>query len=178
MKYFLGVDVGGTKSHALIVNQEGKALGFGSTGTGSWEGVGYKGLTRALKVITAQALKMAHIEIGQIAGAGIGMAGYDWPSQRQAHLDAIQPLGLRSPFEIVNDATLGIWAGTTEGWGVSIVAGTGCNCRGLSQDRRREGRVVGGAGHWSAENVGGWGLFSRPCRRLRSSGRSAARLPD
>ena len=158
MNYYLGVDVGGTKSHALIANQDGEAVGFGVTGTGSWEAVGYKGLSQSLKVITDQALDMAQIGIDQISGAGMGMAGYDWPSQRQAHFDAVQPLGLRAPVEIVNDATLGIWAGTSQGWGISIVAGTGCNCRGLSPDRHREGRVVGGAGHWSGETVGGHGI--------------------
>ncbi len=158
MSYYLGVDVGGSKSHALIATQAGEAVGFGSTGTGSWEAVGYKGLAEALNVITIRALEMAAIDRDQISGAGMGMAGYDWPSQRQAHFDAVRPLGLQAPVEIVNDATLGIWAGTCEGWGISIVAGTGCNCRGLSPDRRHEGRVVGGAGYWSGETVGGHGI--------------------
>ena len=48
MKYYLGVDVGGTKTHALIADDTGQALGFATGGPGNWEGVGYDGLTRVL----------------------------------------------------------------------------------------------------------------------------------
>ena len=161
MKYFLGVDAGGTKTHALLADETGKAVGFGMTGPGNWESVGYDGLTQNLLDITNQVLKMAKFDISQIAGAGMGLAGYDWPSQREAHLNAIQPLNLPCPLEIVNDTTLGILAGTTEGWGLSVVSGTGCNCRGWGKDHKREGRVVGGASHWSGEAAGGFDILFR-----------------
>ncbi len=161
MRYFLGVDVGGTKSHALIADDTGRGVGFGSSGPGNWEGVGYDGLTNVLRDIIRQALQAAGLEIGQITASGMGLAGYDWPSQRQPHLDAIRPLGLKSDPQIVNDATLGILAGAEEGWGISVVSGTGCNCRGWSRDHHREGRAVGGANHWSGEAAGGYDLIAR-----------------
>ncbi len=49
---------------------------------------------------------------------------------------------MNAPAEIVNDATLGILAGAAEGWGVAVVSGSGCNCRGWDRERR-EGRVTG-----------------------------------
>jgi N-acetylglucosamine kinase-like BadF-type ATPase len=164
--YYLGIDVGGSKSHALIADEHGQAVGFGATGAGNWEVVGYAGLTAALTVITQQALALAGITINQIAGAGMGLGGYDWPCQHQDHLDAIAPLGLQCPLEIANDATLGIWAGTAEGWGVSVVAGSGCNARALSRDHQREGRMIGGAERWSGEWVGGYGVVSRAIRAV------------
>jgi N-acetylglucosamine kinase-like BadF-type ATPase len=166
MRYFLGVDAGGTKTHALIADESGAAVGFGLAGPGNWESVGYDGLTRILLDITSQAVKKANITDVQIAGAGLGLAGYDWPSQRQAHLDAIQPIHLSCPMEIVNDATLGILAGAAGGWGVSVVSGTGCNCRGWSWDHHREGRVVGGASHWSGEAAGGFDILFRAMRAV------------
>jgi len=166
MRYFLGVDAGGTKTHALIADETGEAVGFGLAGPGNWESVGYDGLTRNLLEITTQALEMARITISQIAGAGMGLAGYDWPSQRQAHLNAIQPLKLSCPLGIVNDATIGILAGAAEGWGISVVSGTGCNCRGWSRDHRREGRVVGGGSHWSGEAAGGFDILARAMRTV------------
>lgn len=161
MNYFLGVDVGGTKTHALIADETGRSLGFATGGPGNWEGVGYDGLTCVLKEVTSCAALQANIQISQIAGAGMGIGGYDWPSERQDHLEAIAPVGLHCPLEIVNDATLGILAGTKEGWGVSIVAGTGCNGRGWTKDHQHEGRAVGGGSYWSGEYAGGFDIVAR-----------------
>lgn len=165
MRYFLGVDVGGTKTHALIADESGRVVGFAQAGPGNWETVGYDGLSRTLQEVTERALSTAKLTKGDLAGIGMGLAGYDWPSQRQAHLEAIAPLGLNCPLAIVNDAVLGIYAGAEAGWGVSVVSGTGCNCRGLSRERR-EGRVVGGAGHWSGEAAGGFDILLRAMRAV------------
>ncbi|PWH15597.1 MAG: ATPase, partial [Anaerolineae bacterium] len=154
-RYFLGVDAGGTKTHALIVSETGQAVGFGQGGPGNWEGVGLAGMTEALRTAVFAALKMAGLSIRQIEGTGMGLAGYDWPCQYEMIAGAVQPLGLNCPLALVNDAALGIFAGTTEGWGVSVVSGTGCNCRGRAKDRKTEGRVVGGGSHWSGEYAGG-----------------------
>jgi N-acetylglucosamine kinase-like BadF-type ATPase len=166
MKYFLGVDVGGTKTHALIATEAGEAVGFATGGPGNWEGVGYPGLTRVLKEVAGCAIREAGIRVEDIAGAGMGIGGYDWPSERQDHLNAIAPVGLKCPLEIVNDATLGILAGATEGWGVSIVAGTGCNGRGWKRDRQKEGRAVGGGSYWSGEYAGGFDIVARAMRAI------------
>jgi len=166
MEYFLGVDIGGTKTHALIADETGQALGFGKGGPGSHEMMGYDGLTATLQDVLGQALEMTGLRAEQISGAGMGIAGFDWPSQRQEHLDAIAPLGLNAPLKIVNDAVLGIAAGSEQGWGISVVAGTGCNCRGLSRGHQREGRVVGGGGYWSGEAAGGFDIIYRAMRAV------------
>jgi N-acetylglucosamine kinase-like BadF-type ATPase len=166
MDYFLGIDAGGTKTHALIADETGQSVGFGLSGPGNWESVGYSGLTSKLLEVTTQAMQMAGITRLDIAGAGMGLAGFDWPSQRQAHLDAIRPLDLSCPLEIMNDSELGILAGNPEGWGISVVAGTGCNCRGWSRDHLKEGRVVGGGSYWSGEAAGGFDILSRAMRAV------------
>jgi N-acetylglucosamine kinase-like BadF-type ATPase len=151
-RYFLGVDVGATKSHALIADDLGQALGFGEGGPGNPDVVGYDGLADVLQLITQEALSAAGIAAAAIAGAGFGIGGYDWPSQREPMLEAIRPLGLSASVEIVNDAIIGLMAGATEGWGVAVVAGTSCNSWGWDRERRA-GRMTGFS--WLGEAAGG-----------------------
>lgn len=141
-RYFLGVDIGGTKSHALVADDRGRALGFGEGGAGNYEDVGCEGLTATLQQIVHAALKDAGLNIEQLTGAGLGIAGYDWPSERALILSAVEPLGFTMPFEIVNDTVIAMLAGADQGWGLIVVAGTSNNCRGWSKDRR-EGRMTG-----------------------------------
>ncbi len=131
MRYFLGVDTGASKSQALIADERGQALGLGEGGPGNWEGVGWQGARAVLDEIITQATAQAGIERSEIAAAGFGLAGYDWPEDRPPHEAIIRDL-LRPdlPFEMVNDALLGLWAGTEAGWGVVVAAGTSCNCYG------------------------------------------------
>jgi N-acetylglucosamine kinase-like BadF-type ATPase len=142
MRYFLGVDIGGTKSHAIIADETGAVKGFAHAGAGNHEVVGYEGLSAVLQALLADATAAAAIDASDLAGAGFGVAGYDWPSERQPTLDAIVTLGLHCPVEAVNDTIIGLLAGAEAGWGVAIVGGTSNNCRGWDR-HHREGRVLG-----------------------------------
>lgn len=142
MRYFLGVDVGSSKTHALIADETGKCISFGKAGGGNHQGLGYERLTDVLQTSFAKAIQTAAIEKNRIAGAGFGIAGYDFPSEREDHLHAIAPLGLFCPLEIVNDGTNGLISGTSHGVGVNVTAGSGVNCRGRGKNGK-EGRVVG-----------------------------------
>ena len=86
MKYFLGIDVGSSKTHALIVDETGTCLGFGKAWGGTHQGVGYDGLENVLKESFEQAMEMAGISVDQIMGAGFGVAGYDFPTDHEKHL--------------------------------------------------------------------------------------------
>lgn len=152
-QYFLGLDVGSSKSHAAVTDAAGNILGFGRGGAGNHESVGYDGMIRALADSTQGALENAGISKFQLAGAGFGVAGYDWHTERGIMLDTIATLGLQCPVDVVNDAILGVIGGSEEGWGLGIVSGTGCNCRGRTRDRKREGMVTG-AGTWMGEGAG------------------------
>lgn len=145
MNYYLGIDIGATKSHALIADENGCAVGFGQSGPGNHEIVGYQGLAAALQAVTDQALADASIARQQIAGAGFGVAGYDWPSELPPTLEAIATLGLAAPLEVVNDTIIGLVAGAEAGWGVAVIAGTSNNCWGWDA-RHRIGRVTGNGG--------------------------------
>ena len=142
MKYFLGVDVGSSKTHALIADETGACIGFGKAWGGNHQGVGYDGLENVLKESFGTASEMAGVDPAHIAGAGFGVAGYDFPSDRESHLQAISALGLSCPVEVVNDGVNGLLAGATRGIGVNVTSGSSNNARGRNQNGK-EGRIVG-----------------------------------
>jgi N-acetylglucosamine kinase-like BadF-type ATPase len=158
-QYFLGVDVGGTKSHAVISDETGQVIGFGAGGTGNHEMVGFEGFSSVVDSVTRQALVMAGLERRDLTAIGMGIAGLDWPVDEPLHREELKRLGLDAPIGLVNDAVIGLIAGSRTGWGISVVAGTGSNCRGRDQNGR-EGRVSG-VGHWSGEYGGGGDLVRR-----------------
>ncbi len=142
MRYFLGIDVGSSKTHALISDETGMCIGFGKAGGGNHQSVGYEGLARVLQKSFEGACQMAGMGEEQIAGAGFGVAGYDFPSDREAHLQAIAALGLSCPIDVINDGANGLISGTSQGIGVNVSAGSSNNCRGRGKNGK-EGRIVG-----------------------------------
>ena len=58
-QYFLGLDAGGTKTHALIANETGQVLGFAQEGPGNWQSVGFDNQRDVFKSITRQVLDIA-----------------------------------------------------------------------------------------------------------------------
>ena len=160
MRYFLGADLGATKTHTLIVDETGRALGFGESGPANHESVGYDGMFQSMYDGMEQALRTAGLKKDEISGAGFGVAGYDWPSETEATAAVIDRLGLSASYKFVNDAVPGLLAGSEEGWGVVVVSGTGSNCRGWDREHKREGRVTG-HGVMMGEGAGGSELMHR-----------------
>ncbi len=158
MRYFLGVDVGWSKTHALIADEMGQCVGFGKSGGGNQQGVGYDGLEKVLRATVDDALKMSQVDKAQVTAAGFGVAGCDFPSDRKPHLEVISRLGFSCPVEVVNDGVNGLLAGATRGIGVNVSAGSSNNCRGRNRNGK-EGRIVGNGiqfGEYGAEALRSW----------------------
>jgi N-acetylglucosamine kinase-like BadF-type ATPase len=158
-KYFLGIDIGATKCHALVADEHGEVLGFGLSGPGNWETVGWKRTRDVFHELTEMALKSANIGKSQIAGAGFGIAGYDWPEDLKPHQEIVDSLNLNSPTYLTNDTITGLVAGASEGWGVVISAGTSNNCRG--RDKNGVEGSVTGSGEMFAEYGGAYQIVRR-----------------
>lgn len=141
-QYLLGVDVGNSKTHALVATLAGDAAGFAEIGCGSYEVLGPEGYAQALREVTALALADAGVSKDEIAGMGFGIAGYDWPAEYALHAAGIDALGIPAPYEFVNDVEIGLYAGSESGWGIAVDAGTGNNVRGRDMQGRR-GRITG-----------------------------------
>ncbi len=161
----MGVDVGSSKTHALVVDQTGRVTGFGRGGPGNHEGVGYDGFMSSVQTAIGECLADAGISRVDLAGAGFGISGYDWPSERPVFLDLLKGLELTCPLDIVNDSCLGLLAGSTSGWGIAVVSGTGCNCWGWTEGREQVGQVTG-ASTWMGEAAGASELVDQAIKKV------------
>lgn len=143
-KHYLGADLGATKTHILIADESGKVEGFAEGGPGNHEAVGYDGFQANLQSTFNEAIKVAGLTAKDFSGSGFGVAGYDWPTEREPILGVIKTLNLSGAIELVNDTQLGLLVGSPRGWGVTVVSGTGCNCHGWDATRTHFGQVTGG----------------------------------
>jgi len=148
------MDTGTSKTHALITTTEGEAIGFGQAGSGNYEVIGMAGFKQAMQAATADALTMADIRKDEICAMGFGFSGYDWPSEISLMVEAIESLQIDCDYQFVNDVELGLLAGSENGWGVAVDAGTGNNIRGRDQSGRI-GRITGNSVYFG--EIGGAG---------------------
>lgn len=72
-KYRIGIDLGGTKIHAVVVNQRGKPLGAARRPTKVE--AGYREVLKRLRDTALEALADARISIRDINAIGLGMPG-------------------------------------------------------------------------------------------------------
>jgi N-acetylglucosamine kinase-like BadF-type ATPase len=137
MAIYLGIDAGGTKTHAIVADDAGHILGAGRAGSANWESVTLEGTYRVLSRAIESALQEAHIQLSDISAAGYGLAGLDWPNDEVRLRAVVDRLGISGPQILVNDAFVALRAGATEGVGVAAVAGTGTAITG----RNRQGEL-------------------------------------
>ncbi|MHB1319834.1 MAG: N-acetylglucosamine kinase [Anaerolineae bacterium] len=148
---YLGIDAGGTKTHALIADDRGRVRGSGVAGPGNWEGVGLEGALSAYRQALNAALNEASLSAGQLAAGGYGLAGYDWPSDDERLRPILRRLGVPGPVALVNDTAVALRAGTEDGVGVVIISGTGTTVAGRNPAGERwrtfgEGEDLGDTG--------------------------------
>ena len=136
MTLVLGVDGGGTKTHAVIADADGTVQGFATSGPANWEVVGLRGAGESLREAVGRALKAAGASVGDVAASAFGLAGIDWDSDLPRMTAEVDGLGLSAPVEVMNDSFIALRAGTAAGIGVVVIAGTGAIAAGRSPDGR------------------------------------------
>ena len=138
----LGVDGGGRKTYAIVADAMGSLLGAAAGGPSNWEQVGLDPARDEIAGAVDAALAEAGIERAALDASVFGLAGVDWPSDVARLEDAIGPLRLGGARRILNDAFVALRAGTTQPWGVSVIAGTGTVAAGRNP-AGREFRTLG-----------------------------------
>jgi len=160
----LGVDGGGTSTVARLADGEGRILGRGRAGPSNIKAVGAVSARGALESSIRAAFADSGREPGPIAATCLGLAGFDRPDDRRW----LEGWAADSPWSgrlvLVNDGDLVVAAGTPEGWGVGLIAGTGS----IAVGRGRDGRSAraGGWGHLIGDEGSGYGVAIAGLRRV------------
>lgn len=148
-KLFLGVDAGATKTDVAIADAKGKIVGRGSAGPGSFNVLVPEDICDNISAALIKALRKARLGSKvSFTGVVFGMAGIDAPGDH----DEMKPLlkeyfkaYLPKKFSLVNDVVIGLHAGTTKGYGVAVIAGTGSNFYGRNKAGKEH--FASGLGH-------------------------------
>lgn len=132
MTYVLGVDGGGTKTYAVIVDEHGNIAGKGKAGNGNHQ-LNYEEAKENIHIAVAEALNQAGIRIDQIARSCFGLAGADREYDFVILHKMLSELDFDSArYELVCDTIIGLRAGTDKPYGISLICGTGVNSAGRS----------------------------------------------
>jgi N-acetylglucosamine kinase-like BadF-type ATPase len=141
----LGVDGGGTATEAWLAGPGLRVLGRGTSGPSNAKAVGLEAARRALDAAIGAAFEDAGIEPAPVDVACLGLAGFDRPDDRKILAGWANEARLARRLVLVNDGDLVVAAGTPDGWGVGVIAGTGSIAVGRAPDGRTA--RAGGWGH-------------------------------
>ncbi len=155
--FFLGVDAGATKTHAVIIKASGEVLGVGHSGCGSHEVAGYERAGKALTHAIEQAVRASGVPKDKLGYAAFCLAGIDIHADEvEVSRRMLDPLMAGIPYLLKNDAFGCLRGGTRDPFGVMINCGTGQ----VAVGRNRAGVEirVGGYG-WDFGDFGGGGAI-------------------
>lgn len=157
-EFFIGIDGGGSKTAAVVVNREMQLLGEGRGGPSNHLRVGLEAARQSVEQAVGEALNAAGVALESIVYAYCGIAGSDHPRHRENVVESLRSFFVKNQFTVDSDARVALTAGVGLGAGVSIIAGTGSVAFGRN-DAGEEARA------------GGWG----PTLGDEGSGYSIAR---
>lgn len=154
MKYYIGVDGGGTKT-AFALFDENKKMLETVTGPGS-NHENLEDSFNAASDIIMNGLKdlctKAGIELSKISFTLMGLAGIDHPYQYDIMCKMLRDKGLEN-FEVFNDGFIVVKAGSETGVAIGYNCGTGVCCNGIDVDGNR--MMLAGLGDYSGDISGG-----------------------
>jgi N-acetylglucosamine kinase-like BadF-type ATPase len=159
----VGVDGGGTKTHAVITDINDRVLGEGKSGPSNPLRVGIANAAAAVREAIDRACEAAEVRRSDLVAAEVGLAGARRTELRARMREALTNLGI-GEVEVVGDADIALYGATDGKPGVVVIAGTGSICCGIN----RSGREVcaGGWGPMVGDEGGGAWIARRALRAI------------
>lgn len=157
MKYYIGIDGGGSKTIFAISGEDGKILGTVMAGSAFYKQIGEEGVIELLKNGVQEVCAFAEGKNTNIASVCFGMPAWgESPANDKVIEQKILSTFPEWNIHIVNDCEVG-WAGSLLAKpGINIVAGTGSIAFGKNEDG--ETARSGGWSEWFGDEGSGYWL--------------------
>jgi N-acetylglucosamine kinase len=153
--YFLGIDGGGTKTAAVLIDDFGQEIARVVSGPSNFYSVGQALAEASLREAIRKVLTVANLPATHVTAIGLGMAGVDRPGDRQVLRAMLSRIARFSHVVIANDAETALVGGVGRRYGAVLIAGTGAIAYGVNaagETRRADGwgYLIGdeGSAHW------------------------------
>lgn len=166
-KYLLGIDGGGTKTHAVITDSSCRVIGEGFSGAANPLRVGLEEAISHIDQAVADACAQAGIEIGDIDSACAAIAGINHPIHYHTMKDALDEALQIAGLELVTDARAALEGALDGKPGVVVIAGTGSIAIGLNE--AGEQARAGGFGPTLSDEGSGYYIAQRALKAVVSS---------
>lgn len=145
-KYVIGVDGGGSKTAAVILDNAGNMLGRAVSGSSNYHNVGMRQAEKSLATVMDLALQDAKVTLANVVSVTWALAGVDRPSERVLFSQLAAKILPDIPTRVENDAVAALVAGVGFQAGVALIAGTGMIAYGIND----AGNIA---------RAGGWGYL-------------------
>jgi len=159
----VGVDGGGTKTEAVIMDANQRVIGEGRSGPSNPLRVGLAASAAAVREAIDIACAMAKLRRGDLVAAEIGLAGARRHELRERMREMLTALGI-GEIEVVTDADIALYGATDGAPGLVVIAGTGSICCGINS--RGKSFCAGGWGPISGDEGAGAWLARRALRAI------------
>ncbi|MCY4193661.1 MAG: ATPase [bacterium] len=129
----VAVDGGNSKTDIALVASNGTVLGTARTAAGSYHAVGMETMIGNIEGGIREASVAGGLDPDDLDPAlGVYcLAGADLPVDDRRLQQVLGAAGIAQKTIVLNDAFAGLRAGSTTGWGISLVCGAGMNCAGV-----------------------------------------------
>ena len=159
----VGVDGGGSKTEAVIMDAALRIIGEGRSGPSNPLRVGITAAAAAVREAIDSACAMAKLRRADLVAAEIGLAGARRKELRERMRETLATLSI-GDVQVVTDADIAMYGATDGAPGVVVIAGTGSICCGINA--RGKSFCAGGWGPIAGDEGAGAWLARRALRAV------------
>lgn len=156
----LGIDGGGSKTLAWLsrrtVSEDWTIVGRGVAGPSNPQAIGFSAALASLDRAIDAAFRDAGLPVQPVTAVCAALAGAGRDADRARIEDWARDRSLTGRLDLVHDALPLLAAGTPEGWGVALIAGTGSSAFG--RNARGEMARAGGWGYLMGDEGSGYAI--------------------